>query len=189
MFEFFGYLSGIFIAIGFFPYIQDILHGETKPQRATWFIYTVLSSIAFFSQLAEGATFSLWLTGIDTIAVTVIFILSIKHGVGGFSIKDYVALLVAFLGLVAWFYTKEAAIALYLVIGIDAIGTYLTIDKTYKDPMSETYIAWVLSAFAGIFSMLAVGSFNVILLSYPLYIFLANAAVVMTIEFGKRRLK
>jgi len=187
--QLFGYLSGIFIILGFIPYIKDILLGKTKPERATWFIYTVLSSIAFFSQLAKGATFSLWLTGIDTLAVVAIFVFSIKYGVGGFSKKDAIALFVAALGLVAWYYSKEAAVALYLVIGIDAIGTYLTLDKTYKNPTSETRIAWLLSAIAGIFAMFAVGSFNIILLSYPFYIFLANGAVVTAIELGKRKLK
>jgi hypothetical protein len=189
MLEIFGYLSGIFIVLGFIPYIRDILRGKTKPQRATWFIYTVLSSIAFFSQLAKGATFSLWLTGIDTIAVVAIFLFSFRYGVGGYGNKDFMALLIAGIGLALWYYTKEAAIALYLVIGVDAAGTYLTIDKTYKDPESETTIAWILSAVAGIFSMISVGSPDIILLSYPFYIFLANTAVVMTIELGKRRMK
>jgi hypothetical protein len=187
MFQLFGYLSGIFIALGFFPYLKDILRGKTKPQRATWFIYVVVGGIAFFSQLAKGATYSLWFTGIDTIAVIAIFILSLDHGVGGFATKDYIALFVAFFGLILWYFTHEAAVALYIVIGIDAIGTYLTVDKTYKDPNSETRSAWALSFVAGIFSMIAVGEFNIILLSYPLYICLANAAVVTAIEVGKRK--
>ena len=187
--EMFGYLSGIFILLGSIPYIREILLGKAKPQRASWFIYSVLGSIAFFSQLAKGATFSLWLTGIDTFAVVVIFVLSLRYGVGGFSKKDAFALLIAAIGLVAWYYTKEAAIALYIVIGIDVIGTYLTVDKTYKDPMSETYSVWLFCSIAGVFAMLAVGSFNIVLLSYPFYIFLANAAVVTAIELGKRKLK
>lgn len=167
MLQVFGYLSGLFIALGFIPYIKDILRLKTKPQRATWIIYTILSSIAFFSQLAKGAGSSLWLTSIDTLAIIAIFLLSIKYGVGGFGKKDFFALFIASIGLIAWYYTREAAIALYIVIIIDAAGTYLTLDKTFKDPESETLIAWMLSAIAGIFSMLAVGSWNIILLSYP----------------------
>jgi hypothetical protein len=189
MLQLFGYLSGIFIFLGTIPYIRDIFFGKTKPQRSTWFIYSVLGSISFFSQLAKGATFSLWLTGVDTLSVVFIFFLSLWYGVGGFSKKDYIALCIAAIALVAWYFTQEAAIALYLVIGIDAIGTYLTIDKAYKDPTSETFSAWFFCAIAGVFAMLSVGSFNIILLSYPLYIFVANGIVSMAIKFGKKKSK
>ena len=148
-----------------------------------------IREISFFSQLAKGATFSLWLPGVDTIAIVITFVLSLRYGVGGFSKKDYIALCVAAIGLVIWYFTQEAAVALYLVIGIDAIGTYLTIDKAYKDPMSETASAWLFSSVAGIFSMLSVGSFNIVLLSYPFYLFIACGAVPIAMELGKRKLR
>ena len=187
MTEVFGYLSGILVVLGTLPYIRDIFLRKTKPQRSTWFIYSVLGGIAFFSQLAKGATFSLWLTGLDTLSVVVVFICSLWYGVGGFEKKDYRVLAVAAIALLLWFFTKEAAVALYLIIGIDAIGTYLTVDKAYKDPSSESYSAWVCSAIAGIFAMISVGSLNIILLSYPLYIFLANGAVVAAMWLGKKQ--
>lgn len=182
----FGYLSGLLPALAEFPYVRDILLRKTKPQRSTWFIYSTLGSIAFFSQLSEGASHSLWLTGVSTFAEVIVFLLSFKYGVGGFSKKDYVALCIVGLGLIAWYITKEAAIALYVVIMIDMTGTYLTLDKTYKDPSSETRISWILSTLAGFFGMLAVGSWNLVLLSYPFYTFIANASIIAAIELGKR---
>ena len=110
-----------------------------------------------------------------------------KYGVGGFSKRDYIALLVAAVGLTAWYLTKEAAVALYVVIMIDAAGTYLIVHKAYLNPGSETLISWVAATIAGLFAMFSVGSFNLILLSYPFYIFLANAAVVVAIQMGSQR--
>lgn len=186
MFQVFGYITAFLGIASVFPYIRDILRLKTKPQRVTWFIYTVLGSIAFFSQLAKGASNSLWLPGIITINVSIIFLLSLKYGVGGFSKKDYIVLFIAALGLVAWYFTKEAAIALYVVILIDAAGTYLTIEKAYKNPESETMILWIFSSLGGFFSFLAVGSLNIILISYPLFIFLMDGGVAVTILLGKR---
>jgi len=187
MTQLFGYLSGIIVFLGTLPYLRDIFRKTTKPQRSTWFIYSVLGSISFFSQAARGATFSLWLTGVDTLSVMIIFLLSLRFGVGGFSKKDYRTLLAAAVGLIAWYLTQEAAIALYLVIGIDALGTYLTVEKAYQDPGSETSSAWLLIAIGGLFSMFSVGKFDIVLLSYPFYIFLANASVVLAIVLGKRK--
>src|SRR5665213_1725997 len=117
--QLFGYTAGILSAVCYIPYFRDILLRKTKPERASWLIWMVLGVIAFFSQLNKGATDSLWLTGIQTIGVVITFLLSLKFGVGGFTKNDYIALLFAALGLVAWYVTKEAAFALYIVIGID----------------------------------------------------------------------
>lgn len=184
-----GFATGIIITVSFLPYVRDTLMGKTKPERASWFIWTVLGGIAFFSQAAKGASTSLLLPGIQTFFELIIFLLAIKFGVGGFTRRDIIALCVAGLGLLLWYFTKEAAIALFIVIGIDAIGTVLTVIKSYEDPWSETLISWVLFSLSGFVTMFTVGSLNIILLSYPFYIFIANVAVITAIYFGKRRVR
>ncbi len=188
MLEVFGLLSGVITTIGYLPYIKDIFGGTTKPHRVTWLVYAILGSIAVGSQFAKGATNSLWLPGIETLTTIIVFILSIKFGVGGFSKKDAIELAAAGLGLVAWYFTREAAVALYIVILVDAIGTLPTVEKAYKDPGSETISAWSLVTLGGTFAALSVGQLSFVLLAYPIYIIFANAAVVVAILLGKRRL-
>jgi hypothetical protein len=98
---------------------------------------------------------------------------------GGFGKEDYFAILVSAIGLIFWYITKEAAVALYLTIFVDAIGLSLIIHKVYIYPKSETNLAWILGSLGGFFALLSVGSFNIILLSYPFYLMLANASVVV----------
>jgi hypothetical protein len=185
MSEFFGYVSGLLTLISFFPYLRDIFRLKTKPERASWLIWSITAGIAFLSQFAKGATNSLWLSGVDVVGLVVVFFFSIKYGVGGFNKRDYAALVFALLGLFAWYITKEAAIALYIIIIINAAGSLLTAYKAFHDPKSETLLTWVFASIAGLFAMFAVGSINVVLLSYPLYIFIANAVIVMAILLGK----
>jgi hypothetical protein len=186
MLQIFGYISAALSIICIIPYIRDILRLETKPERASWFIWTVLGTIAFFSQMAKGATDSLWLTVGQTVAVLIVFLLSLKYGTGGLTKRDIRALIGAGVGLVLWYITQEAAIALCIVIFIDSMGTILTVLKSYEDPASETLSTWVISGTSGIFGMLAVGSFNPILLLYPLYLVLANYSVVAALFLGSR---
>ena len=40
---------------------------------------------------------------------SLIFLLSIRYGVGGFSRKDYIAFFAAGLGLLGWYFAKDAA--------------------------------------------------------------------------------
>lgn len=185
--QFFGYLSAIIGTIASFPYIRDILKGKTKPERASWFIWTVLGTIAFFSQLEKGATNSLWLVGVGTLSVLVVSILSIKFGSGGLARRDIFSLIFAVLGILLWFFTKDSTIALIITILVGSTGSFLTVVKSYEDPESETISTWLLVSVAGIFSALSVGRWNLILLIYPTYIFLTNIAVVSAILLGKNR--
>lgn len=189
MLQVLGLIAGFLSLVMFVPYIRDIFRHTTKPERASWLIWSVLGGIAFFSQLAKGASDSLWLTGVQTLGVFVIFILSIRYGAGGLVKRDIAALIAAGFGLLLWYLTNEAAIALLFVIVIDAIGGWLTVLKSYEDPGSETLSTWVLSGTSGVFAALAVGSVNYILLAYPVYIIAINYAVVIAILAGRRRLK
>ncbi len=189
MLEALGMLSGVLGFICCIPYIRDILLKKTKPERASWFIWTILGSISFFSQLAKGATNSLWMTGADTLGVVITFIMAIRYGTGGLNSKDIKALLVAVFGLILWYFTHEPAFALAIVILVDGSGAILTIMKAYEDPGSETMSAWFLSGLAGFVAALSVGSFNWILLSYPIYIGLANWGVIAAMVAGMRKMR
>ena len=174
--------------ISVIPYSRSILKGKTKPHRMTFLIWTILILIALFSQLAKGATWSLLLTVGDSLAVLITFILSLKFGVGGLEKRDIISLCGVVISLVFWYLTKEPAVALFLIILIDLIGLNLTIIKTWKNPETENWLAWILCALGGFFGVLAVGNFNFILLSYPVYICLANLSVAVVIIGRKKYL-
>ena len=185
----FGYLSGVANLPGYPPYIRDILKGTTKPERASWFIWSVLWLVAYFSQRAEGAVSSLWLTGVQTAGVLLIFALAIWKGEGGLARRDWACLVLAALGLVLWAVTRHAAYAICIVIFVDGIGVWLTATKAYQDPGSETLSAWAWSLTAGTFGVLAVGRSGWSVYAYPAYICAANFLVVMAILLGRRRAK
>jgi len=184
-----GYLSGLAILASFIPYIRDIFIGETKPERISWLIWAILGTISLFSQLAKGGSYSLIMTGAQAIGDLLIFILAIKYGLGGFIRRDIIALIGVATGLFLWYLTKEAAIALFVVIFIDAIGAILTVIKSYDRPATETVSSWLFTLLGGILACVAVGSLNFILLIFPLYICLASTAILVAIALGFRRLR
>ncbi len=187
MLEIFGYTSGILFMFSAVPYVRSILKGNTKPQRITWLIWTVLVFIAFFSQLAKGATWSLLLTAGDAITIVIVFIFSIKYGIGGFTKIDIISLFGAGLSLILWYFTNEPAIALFLIIFIDIIGSNLTIIKAWKNPETENWVGWAMCGVGGLFGILAVGSFNFVLLAYPVYICFINSLMAIIVLGRKRK--
>lgn len=187
MLQLLGILGGLISGLSYIPYIKDVLAKKTRPERASWIIWATLTAIAFFSQLAKGATSSLWLPFFETLGTSIVFLLSIKNGVGGATKRDIFILISAAIGLVLWYFTKEPAVALYIVIAVDATGTIPTIIKSYQEPETETFITWIMVTIAGIFAMFSVGKLDLILLSYPFYIFAANGAIALAMVLGKKK--
>lgn len=181
----FGIIAGIISLAAYPPYIRDMLKGTTKPERATWLIWTALSGIALAGQIGAHARWSLIMTLAQTLGVTVIFLLSLKLGIGGLHRRDVTSLIVAAVGLVLWALTNQPIIAILLVIVVDAAGAWLTVYKAYQDPGSETIVTWWLDAISNLLGVLAVGSLNITLLSYPAYLLLANGAVVAAIYLAR----
>ncbi len=183
----FGLVSASLSTVAYLPYIRDTLLRHTQPQRASWLIWSVLGSIAFFSQLYEGATDSLWFAGVQVSGTITVFLLSIRLGVGGFlNRRDRYVLALAALGLVAWYLTNTAVYALAITISISLLGGAVTVRKAYLNPQSETLSTWACSCIASVFAILAVGRLDPVILAYPVYLFTLNSAIVAAVLLGRR---
>ena len=184
----FGIASGALSVFAFLPYILDTIARRTEPQRASWLIWAVLGSIAFMSQVFEGATSSLWFAGVQVASTIIILVLSIWVGTGKFLGKsDYMILVAASIGLLLWYFTDNAAYALAITISISLLGGMATIVKAYRDPESETLITWVVSLVASVCAILSVGVVDPTLLAYPLYLFTLYLGFIVAIVLGRAR--
>ncbi|MCY6380515.1 hypothetical protein [Hoeflea prorocentri] len=183
-----GLLSGILATFAYIPYILDISRRRTRPQRASWLIWSVLGTIAFFSQVYEGASGSLWFAGVQVSGTVIIFCLSIRVGVGGYLKRsDYMILACAAAGLLLWYNTDNAAYALAITISISLLGGSATVLKAYRDPGSETMVTWAVSLIASVCAMLSVGGLDPILLAYPVYLFTLKGSIVLAMILGRSR--
>lgn len=182
----YGALAGMLSVCAYLPYIIDTLKKRTQPQRSSWMIWSVLASLAFFAQVSEGATDSLWFAGVQTSGTIVVFLLSIRLGSGGFMNRaDFLVLVCAACGLWLWYLTETAIYALVISISISLLGGLLTIRKAYLHPHSETMSTWLISFIASIFAMLSVGSLDIIMLAYPVYLFVLYGAIINAMIMGR----
>src|ERR1039458_5531801 len=103
---FWGITAGILYAISVVPYFIDIFHGQTRPNRTTYAIWSIVKIVLITSYISSGATNTIWygLFG-ATVAITLL-IISIKHGMGGFSKFDIACFLLAILAIALWVTTE-----------------------------------------------------------------------------------
>lgn len=183
----FGIISAVIGVIALIPYYVDIIKGRTKPQRAAFLIFSVLATISFFGQYAEGATASLWFAFVLMASPYAILLLSIKRGVGGFARRDKISLALAVGILCVWYFTKSAALAVVLVVAVNTIAKYLVAAKVYELPYSDLLLTWVLSAIASVFAALSVGELDWILLLAPVQNAITVGIIALIIVIRRRQ--
>lgn len=184
-----GLASAALSTCAFLPYMRDMVLGAARPLRSTWLIWAVLSAISAATNWAEGASGSLAFVLVQAGFTGVIFLLSLRHGMGGFlSRGDLKVLSIAATGLVLWWITDTAAWALAISIAISAVGGAAMILKTYRAPQTEPYSCWLISCAAAFVGILSVGAFDPVLLAYPLYLFVLYSSILAAKALGAARL-
>ncbi len=174
-----GKIAGVVAVLAFAPYVWSVLKGRTKPSRASWLIWSVLGVSILASYHSSGATDTIWIPIIYAIMPILIFLLSLKYGVGGYAKLDIVCLIGAAVGLIAWKLTDSPQTALFINIFIDGLGFIPTFKKTYVDPNSESRLAWIIGASATIVNLFAINSWDLDIALYPIYLALFNSIVVV----------
>lgn len=182
-------LGALLELVALLPYVRDVLRGTTRPHRGTFLIWGTLAVVAFASQLADGAAWSLLLVAAQIVQVLVILALSRTRGVGGTSRLEIVLLLVAALGLVGWFAADNPTVATLSVIAADAIGFALMLPKTWRDPWSETFSSYAMTTAGALLTAAAIDDPSFSLLVYPLYIAVACGTVCTVIAVQRARLR
>jgi hypothetical protein len=188
----FGVPLAVFAAtlsvVAYLPYAYAIVRGRAQPQRASWLIWSVLSTMAFLAVLSEGGSKSLMFTGSQTAGTIAIFLMSFWRGAGSFwSRTDMCVLGVAGLGLCLWWWTDAAGWAMALSIAIGSIGGVLTVLNAYWRPAFEAVVPWTLQVLAAILGVGSVMGGTALEIAYPLYLLVLYAAILGAALLGRAR--
>ena len=114
-----------------------------------------------------------------------VFLLSIRFGVGGWTRLDKSALVVAAVGVCVSLLARQPIIAIVGVIVADVSGALLTVRKTFLHPGSETTISWLLIGVGSLCGVLSVQRLNAALLLYPVYLCIVNWSVPLAQIAGR----
>ncbi len=186
-----GEFSFALSIVGALPYIWQIIRGGVRPERTTWFVWTLILALAVWSYRASGASDSVWFLVGDLVVTGILFLLSLWRGRGSWTRLDISCLAVAGLSLLLW---EVSHISLFTVWGTllaDAVALVPTIVKSLREPDTESASTYLFSSVAALCGFVAVGQWNLTLLFYPAYLFLANfitALVVMVSKYQVSRM-
>ena len=174
-------ISSLLALISPIVYSIAIFKGEAKPHRTTRLVLLLITSLTTASLFAQKNQVAIYLAGVSTIQSIMIFTLSLKRGMGGWSKTDMLCLFIALIGIALWRITENPVVALYCAIGADFTGMIPALAKTYKFPKTEVWTFYLLDVFAAFFILLALETWTLQEYSYPIYIMLINLVMVILI--------
>lgn len=149
-------LSAILVTLGGVIYCVSIIKGRTKPHRTTRFVVLVVLTLNFVSVLAaHGNPGAKLYSGILFVSAIAFLILSIKSGMGGSSVSDWVCLVIALAGIAAWQIEANPILGIWFAVMADFVAYIPALMKTWKHPRTESPWLYGLSASASFLSLIA----------------------------------
>lgn len=172
-------MAGVVTFVGFIPYVIAVRRGETKPSRATWWIWTIACGALFASYYASGERSSIWVPLSYVVGPLVIGVLSLKYGEGRFTRFDKGCVAASLLGLLFWWLSGSPMIALGANIAVDFAGALPTMRKTYIDPTTESPTAWGVFLAGSALNLFAVERWTSAAAVLPIYFFAINLIITL----------
>ena len=186
---FLGSLSIIIAIISYIPYFRNIFRGRTKPHAISWFVWGVLTTIAFVAQVVEKGGAGAWVTGFTAIVCFTIAALAFIKGERQFVLFDWLSLLAAMASLILWWLTKEPLTAVILITITDAFGFLPTFRKGYHKPDEETAITFALSGVKFLISIFALETLTLATWLFPLSLVITNGLFVVLLVVRRVQLR
>lgn len=174
-----GKAAGVIAIAAYLPYVVAIVRRQTSPNRATWFIWAFVSFIMLISYYLSGARNTIWLPLAYAVGSSVVALLSIWYGEGGWTILDRSCLAGAGLSVVLGIVFKNPQLALFTSILNDFFGMLPTIKKSYLRPAGENKSAWIMFFVGSVLNIVAIENWNFSIASYPVFLFFETGTVVI----------
>ncbi|WP_299548575.1 hypothetical protein [uncultured Tateyamaria sp.] len=180
-----GIAAAVLSVYAFWPYIRDILTNRTRPERASWLIWAVLSAVSLLSQAYEGADGSLGFAIAQTAGTVIICGLTFWKTTGlRFKTDDSQVLTATAVGIWLWAEMESAAYSLFVTITMSMMGGLLTMQKAFLDPKSETWATWAAFFVSAALAVVAIGGADWLLLAYPLYVMVLSGGIMLCMGAG-----
>ncbi len=175
--ETFAGIAAVLAIVGNVPYIIDIFRGKVQPHAYTWFVWTVVSAIVFFGQVAKGAGVGAIPTAASGFFTLLIFVLSLKNGFKHITKIDTAFLIFALAGIIPWILTSDPTISVIIAVSIDLIAFMPTLRKTWLEPSTETPLLYGMNVIRHILALLSMQTYNIATTLHSIAMLVTNTAM------------
>jgi len=126
--------------------------------------------------------------GVDTVVCSCIFFLALIKGEKGYTLFDWVALILALVSILLWWITNSPLLSVLLITCADACGFFPTFRKSFKKPFEESMNLFVLSSLKFVGALLALQTYSLITPFYPAALICMNSVFVIMLLIRRKQL-
>ena len=174
-------LSVMTVFSSFIIGVKSIIKGNFRPQRMSWFLMVLIMILACGTLWAQGDRNAFWLALAICLTNLVIFVLSIKKGLGGTSKLDIVVLCMVIISLFIWYTTKNPLLGLIMSMITDLIALLPTLIKAWNLPETEERRIWIMGIISSFLNIISLSPIVVEKVIFPLFVLVINIIMVLII--------
>jgi hypothetical protein len=165
-------------------YIRSMFHGQTKPNRVTWFMWSVAPFVATAAAVSDGVGWAVVPVFMSSFCPFLIFTASFfsKEGYWKQTSFDLLCGALSAVALLLWYITSNPNVAIVFAIVSDALAAIPTIIKAKNDPQTESIWPFLVGLFAPLTSFLVAASFGFSEVAFPAYLIVVNSVLVVFIS-------
>ncbi len=183
--EKFVILAAVISFSGGMSYLKDVIKGKVKPNRVSWFLWALAPLIAFSAEIRHGVGLPALMTfmvGFNPLIIVIASFLN-KKSVWKLSKLDIACGALSVLGLILWLVTGVGNVAILFSILSDGFAAVPTVVKSWIEPESENYIAFLASAISAGITLLAIKTWDFAHVGFPIYILSICILLFVLIKF------
>jgi len=181
-----AYLTLISIPLGLVGtilYIRDMYRGTARPNRVSFFLWSLAPMIGVAIAFGEGARWSLvpvFMAGFSPFVV-LLFSFIIKQGYWKLKAFDYLCGIFSVVALVLWLIIDVPILAFVFALVADLFASIPTIVKAWKHPESESAFIYLLPGIGHIVNLFVITNWAITEYGFSIYILVANTILVLGI--------
>lgn len=184
MFEYLVFVAAFASLLAAFVYIRSMFKGQTRPNRVTWFMWSIAPFIATAAAVSNGvgwAVIPVFMSGFSPFLVFTASFFN-KKAYWKLSSFDYLCGILSGLAVVLWFVTNDPNLAIIFAIVSDAIAAVPTLIKAWHNPKTESSWPFIIGVFSPMTSFLVATTWGFSELAFPIYLILINALLVFAVS-------
>jgi hypothetical protein len=179
-------IASLLAFVGNIPYLVDVIKQKVKPYPYTWFVWTIVSCVVFFGQLAKGAGVGAIPTAAAEIFTVIIFLFSLRYGFKHVTRTDTIFLIIALLGIIPWIITKDPTVSVIIAVSIDFIGFMPTLRKTWQHPETETPLLYSMNVLRHILMLFSLQAYNIATTLHSIVMIITNFIMTTLIVIPRK---
>lgn len=171
-------------------YLVATIKGQIKPNKVSWLFWAIAPMTAFAGEISQGVGWVSIMTLSVGLNPLLVFFASFVNKKAQWKISKFDILcgFLSLVGILLWFLTKDANLAIFFAILADGFASMPTLIKSYYFPETEDASPFIFAVLASIVTLFTIKQWDFPHYGFPVFILFSCAVFVLLIQFQAGKL-